>query len=184
MEIQCFRNFQRGLLLQRKNILQITREIVGPGLKTGARIDQLNVDAYLIPGFTDAAFKKIAHAQLTSDLRGRLVAAFKSRAGHARSHIHAPNLRELGGDFIGHAVAEIRAVRFGAEILQGKDPDGRARDGGPTAWGEVLSKPKQTSDQEQRSHGHTGDVAEAASSFPGIWNGGASQSRRKLLTAA
>jgi hypothetical protein len=61
MQIQSLRDFQCGLLLQRKHILYIAGEIVGPRLKTRIGIDELHVDAHLRAIFPHAAFQQVTN---------------------------------------------------------------------------------------------------------------------------
>src|SRR6266849_5805338 len=162
MDVESLGDFESGLFLKRKNILQVAGEIVGPGLKTGAGIDQLDVDANLIARLTDTAFEEIANTELTTDVGRGLVGKSKSGHGRARSQIHTLDFGEVCGDFIGHAVAEVGAVRLGAEILQGKHGDGRPSCGSGSMDGGVFAIPEPASDGEERGEAEASRVQEAA----------------------
>src|SRR5271157_1343106 len=172
MKIQRFRNFQGDLFLKRKDILQVTGEIVGPGLKAGGGIDELDVDADLIPSFADAAFQKIPHTQLTSDLGSGFIRAFKSCDRVAGSNIHSLDFREFCRDLVGHAVAEVGAVLLGAEILEWKNGNRRANTAERCGRGGVFSEPQNTRDGKEKGEGNDSGVGEAPASWRG--DGGSS----------
>src|SRR5208282_5197732 len=96
-------------------------EIVGPHLEAGGGVDQMHVDSHLIARFPYTSLEQVADAERSADLRGTLVSCFQRIDRRMRSHVDRLNLRELGGDFIGHSVAEVSAVRLRAQILQRKD---------------------------------------------------------------
>ena len=110
--------------MQGKNIFHFASEIVGPDLESAVGVDQLDVDANLIAGLAHASLEAIADAEFFADVSGAFAGRFQGNDGRMGSHVDATNLRELGGDFVSHAVAEVRAVRLGAQILQWKDGDG------------------------------------------------------------
>src|SRR5258708_37786832 len=55
-------------VLKVENILERTVKPIRPQMHAVRHIDQLPSDAYAITGLAHAAFKHIAHAELTSDL--------------------------------------------------------------------------------------------------------------------
>ncbi len=77
MDVKSLRDLECGLFLEGKDILHVACEIVSPGLKAGAGVDQLNVDADLRAHFADAAFKKVAHAELMTYVGRSLVGDFR-----------------------------------------------------------------------------------------------------------
>ena len=118
MQIERLRDFQGGLFLQREDVFHFAGEIVGPDLEAGGRVDQVDVDADLIAGFADGAFEQVTHTEFAAEVSRILICGFYSGDGRVRCDVDALNFGELGGDFVGHSVAEIGAVGIGAEILQ------------------------------------------------------------------
>jgi len=91
----------------------------------------VDVDADLIAGFADGAFEQVTNTELTAKVRRIFIRSFYRGDGRVRGDVDALNFGELGGDFVGHAVAEVGAVGIGAEISQREDGDGRlGTDGG------------------------------------------------------
>src|SRR5208337_1416875 len=78
----------------------------------------MHVDPHLIASLAHTALEQIADTEFFADLCRALVCSFHGTDRRVRSHVDALNFRELGGNFIRHAIAEISAVRLRAEVLQ------------------------------------------------------------------
>ena len=77
--------------------------------------------------------------------------------GGARSYIHALDLGKFCGDFIGHAIAEVNAVGFGAEVLEWEDGDGRSGgDSGGVA--RIFAIPRNSCDGQERNEADSDGV--------------------------
>ena len=165
-EIEGFGDFKGELFLEREDVLIAAGEIVGPGLEAGGGIDQLDIDANLIAGFADAAFEKIADAELPAEIGGRCTGTFESGDGGVGSDVDTLQFGELGGNFVGHAGGEISAVWAGAEIFEIENGDGRAggRSGGMRAGRVAI--PEECGDGEKCEERGAGDVTELA---VGLW---------------
>src|SRR5207302_5351754 len=120
------------------------------GLKASAGIDQLDIDAHLIARFADTAFEKVADSELATDVGRGLVGNFKRRHGRARSYVHTLDFGKFCRDFIGHAVAEVGAALFGAEILEGKHSDGWPSGESSRTYGGILAIPEHAGDGYKR----------------------------------
>src|ERR1700691_2765093 len=110
----------------------------------------MHVDAHLISGFSDSPFEQVAHTQLTPQVRRTLPRRFYGRDRGMRRYIDSLNLGELGGDFIGHSVSEVSAVRIAAEILQWENGHGRFHRNGRGAWRGMFLIPEHAADRQQR----------------------------------
>src|SRR6516164_8651642 len=56
------------LVLHGEQIARVAVEALGPHMHVGISINELSVDANLVPGSTYTSFQHIAHAQLSADL--------------------------------------------------------------------------------------------------------------------
>jgi hypothetical protein len=86
-----------------------------------------------------------------------LIRGFYCGDRRVRGDVDALDFGELGGDFVGHAVAEIGAVGIGAEILQREDGDGRlGTDGSSGMNGMRLIPMKAAECEDQQNDRGTG----------------------------
>ena len=111
------------LVLRREDVREIAIEPLGPEMPAAAGIDELRRDAHAIAGLADAALEHEAHAQVASDLLHLDRPALVAEGGVARDHEQGRNLREVGDQVFGHAVAEIFLLRIAAHVLERQDGD-------------------------------------------------------------
>src|SRR6185437_5614062 len=88
---------------------------------------QLDVDAYAFAAPAHAALDHVADTQLAAD--GLHVDRFRlvDEAGVTGDDEQLRELREIGDDVVGQAVAEIALVGIAAQIVEGQHDDGRRR---------------------------------------------------------
>src|SRR5438132_179278 len=63
-------NARRNLVLHGEQIADVAVEALGPEMRAGLGVDQLDVDPDLMAGSLNTAFQNIADAQLAADLLG------------------------------------------------------------------------------------------------------------------
>ena len=101
-------------------------EALGPEMRAGLRVDELDVDAQPIAGALNAALQHIPHVQLAPDLLQIDMFSLVGEGSVAPDHERAGDAREIGGQALRHAIDEIFLLWIAAEIGEGQDHDGEA----------------------------------------------------------
>jgi hypothetical protein len=86
---------------------------------SGRTVDQLRGNPDPAAGLADAAFQYVADAQFLGDFRNIDSLAFEGKGGVARHHRQRRNLRQIGGDVLADAVAEIFLLGVAAHVGEG-----------------------------------------------------------------
>ena len=123
--LRCQFDFQReydpvsDLVLQGKDVCEWAVVAFGPQMLAGGGIDQLGRDPHLVVRFADAAFQYIPHSHLAADVLhfGRF--AFVSERRVACDNKETGNLREVGRNVLGDAVAEILLLLVVTHVDEG-----------------------------------------------------------------
>src|SRR5664279_5888943 len=117
----------------------------------------MHVNPHLISRFLHISLEQIADAERFADLRGTLVRPFQRSNRRMRSHVDSLNFRELGGDFIGHSLAEIGAVWLRAHVLQRKDGNGWLGGTGPRWCRRMFLVPCNPCNRQQDQQSEAGE---------------------------
>ena len=118
---------QGHLVLQRKDILDLTVITFGPNLRPGRRVGQLTGDAQVVSGLANASFKNVTHAELASDLFDIDSFALVGEARIAGDDKKAFDSREAADDVFDHAVGEIFLLGIAAHVGERQHADRQAR---------------------------------------------------------
>ena len=118
-------NADRQLVLDGEDIVERAVVMVGPDVGAGSGVDQLSRDANAVPGFPDAAFEGVAHAQLAADLLQvhRLAPVGEARVAGDYEDPFDPG--QPGDDVFDHAVGEVVLLWIAAEIGERQHRDRR-----------------------------------------------------------
>src|SRR5262249_17768556 len=95
------------LVLRREDVREIAIESLGPEMPAAAGVNELRRDAHAIAGLADAALEHEANTQVAPDLLHFDRPTLVGEGGIARDDEQARDLREVGNQVFGHAVAEI-----------------------------------------------------------------------------
>src|SRR5206468_2725413 len=98
----------------------------------------------------DAAIQDIADVQLPADFLGILLCSFEAYHRSARGYFKALDVRQLGYDLLGHAVAEILIFWIATQILKGEHRH-RGLNSSGGGWGRDALPPPNT-DSDNSSH--------------------------------
>ena len=112
-------------VLGREDVGQLAIEPVGPEMPAAPGIDELGGDAYAIAGLADAALEHEPHAELAADLLHLDRLALVGEGGVPRDHEQAGDLRKIGDQVLGHAVAEILLLGIAAHVGEWQHGDRR-----------------------------------------------------------
>ena len=96
-----------NLILDCKDIFELSIVSFGPTVGAGRGIDELRRDADAIAGAADAAFEDVTDAKLATDLPDVRRLAFVLEARVAGDDEQLGEARQLGDDVFGDAVAEV-----------------------------------------------------------------------------
>ena len=95
--------------------------IVGlcPQMRVGAGIDQLRVHPHFVGRALHTAFDNMRHAELLTDLAqiARRAALVLHHRG-AADHLQVRDLRQVGQDFVLHAIGEEGVLRVAAQVFK------------------------------------------------------------------
>src|SRR5689334_2085042 len=119
-------------------------------------VDQLDDDPHALAVLPDAALQHIADPKLAADLLDLHRPAAISERRIVRDHQKAGHLREIGGDIVGDAVAEIPLLRVAAQIVEWQDHDGWLVPRSPAGFRFVL---RRKADETIAAAGNGDDVA-------------------------
>ena len=97
---------------------------LGPQVTAGGGIDQLRRDPHLVVSLAHAAFQHIPHAQLLAHVLYFHRFAFVGEGRVASDDEQAGDLREIGGEVLGDAVAEIVLLGIFAHVDERQHDDG------------------------------------------------------------
>src|SRR5262249_18608451 len=111
------------LALDAKDIAQLSVICLGPELRTGLHVHQVNIDPHLISRFLDATLKDVRYPKLPCDFSKISRFALISLCRSARNHFQIPDLSEAREDFFLDTIGEISVIRIAAQILKGQDRD-------------------------------------------------------------
>ena len=71
------------------------------------RVDELRIDADLVPRFLNAAFENVLHIQFIPQLFDIRCFSFVLKNGRAGRYGQVPELGQVGNDILGKTIAEI-----------------------------------------------------------------------------
>ena len=108
----------RDFVLHLEDVLHLAVVPLGPERKIGAGVDELRIDAQPGAGAAKAAGQHVRGAELLADLRRRDRLVAKGQHGRARKDLQPADLRKLGDDVFGDAVAEVLVLFHAAEVLE------------------------------------------------------------------
>ena len=97
----------RDLVLDGKDILEIAIVALGPKVAAAPGIDELRRHPDALASSPDAAFRKIAHAELPADLPQIQRAALVGKGRIARDDEQRAEARKLGDDIFSDPVGKI-----------------------------------------------------------------------------
>jgi hypothetical protein len=100
-------------------------EPLGPEMPAAAGIDELGCDAHAIAGLADAPLEHKTHAQVAPDLLHFGRPALVDEGGVARDDEQARDLREIGDQVLGQAIAEILLLDIATHVREGQHGDRR-----------------------------------------------------------
>jgi hypothetical protein len=101
-------------------------EALGPEMRAGLGIYELDVDAQPITGALNAALQYVAHVQITPDRLQIDVFSLVAEGSVASDHERTGDAREIGGQALCHTIDEIVLFRVAAEIRERQDNNGVA----------------------------------------------------------
>ena len=113
------------LVLDGKNIGKIAIESVRPNVRAVCGVDELARNADARGGFAHTAFEDEIGAQLSADALHFHGLTFVGERRVTCDDRQRRNLREIGDDVFGDAVAEIFLLRIAAHVREWEDGDGR-----------------------------------------------------------
>ena len=93
-------------------------------------MDQLSSDAHLVARPDHRTLDERVDAQFAGNLSSGLVSARVSHGRRMRDDTERTDLRQIGDQFVGHAICKKLLIRIARKIQQGKDGDGFYRRGG------------------------------------------------------
>ena len=109
----------RDLTLNREYVVEWTIVDLRPKMPVSACIDELRVHSHFPAGALHAAFEQMSDAELLADLRQvALRATFILHDRSAADHFQVRDLRQVGQDFILHAVCEIGVLLVIAQVVE------------------------------------------------------------------
>ena len=120
LEAQRVDDGVRDVVLQLEDVLELAVVALGPDMAVGAPVDQLRGDAHPVVHLAHAAFKQILHAQPRGHAVKVLGAALVGEGSVARHHEQRGDLREIGDDVLGDAVAEIILLGVARHVDEGQ----------------------------------------------------------------
>ena len=136
LDLQGCHDLQRDLVLEREDVAEVAVIALGPDVAAGCPFDQLGVDPHLLAGLANAALDHIGNAQFLGDLLEIHRLALVGEDGIAAEHEQTRDLRQIGDDVLGDAVAEELLLGIVAHVGEGQDRHRRlvgARRGTPPA---------------------------------------------------
>src|SRR5215471_9678063 len=98
------------LTLDAKNVIQLSIVRLGPELRTGLHVNQVNIHSYLSARFLDAALNDVPYAELLCDFGKIALFALISLGGNARNYFQICDLSKTRQDFFLDAIGEISVV--------------------------------------------------------------------------
>ena len=107
------------LRLEGEQILGAPIEALRPDVCACLRIDELGVHAHLWLGTSHTALEDVTDAQLPPKLLDVHCLAAVGLHGVARDHEGALNTREVSGQVLGEAVAEVVLSRVPTQVVEG-----------------------------------------------------------------
>ena len=125
LHLQLLDNGVGNFVLDGKDIRQIPIETFSPDMAAVFRVDKLARDADSGSSFSYTSLKNVTHSQLLADLLHLDRFIFVSERGVSRDDEESGNLRKIGNDILGNAVAEIFLLRVAAHIVERQNGDGR-----------------------------------------------------------
>jgi hypothetical protein len=108
------------LVLRREDVGEIAVEPLGPDMPAAAGIDELRGDAHAVAGLAGAALEHEAYPEVTPDLLHFDRPALVGERGVARDDEQGRDLREVGNQVFGDAVAEIFLLGIAAHVRERK----------------------------------------------------------------
>src|SRR5712671_4657341 len=115
----------RDLVLEVKNVIERTVEVVSPEMRTPSGLDQLCSNAHALAGLAHGAFQDVAYAQLPADLLHVYSPPFVSEARIAGDNEEPADARKRSDDLLDHSVAEIFLLGVAAHVLERQHGDRR-----------------------------------------------------------
>ena len=112
--MQRFRYSFSDLGLNAKNVTQLPVIRLGPELRAGLHVNQVNVDPHLIACLLDATLKDVRYAKLLCDFSEIARFALISLSRSTRNDFQIADLGETGQDFFLDAIAKISVIRIAA----------------------------------------------------------------------
>src|SRR4029078_10177676 len=91
-QLQSLGNVRNHLVLQREDVGPSAIKTLRPQVTAGLGIDQLGVDAHVVAGAADTAFKDVTDTEFGRHLRWLSVFAFVAEGSVARGHAQRARL--------------------------------------------------------------------------------------------
>src|SRR3546814_487330 len=113
----------RDLVLDREDVGQLAVVPLGPEMAARLAVDQLRGDADAGASLAHAAFQHVAHAELAADVLNVDGAPPVDEGGVAGDDEQARDLRQIGDNVLGDAVAEIGLLGITAHIVERQNDD-------------------------------------------------------------
>ena len=127
LHLQLLDDRVRDLVLDREDVGQVAVEAVGPDVPAVLAADQLPGDPHPRAGLADAALQHEAHAELLAHLLHVDGLALVRERGVAGDDEQPRDLREVGDDVLGDAVAEVFLLGVAAHVVERQHDDRRSR---------------------------------------------------------
>ena len=107
-----------NVVLDFKQVGEITVETLGPQMRAVGGVDQLRGDPDAIAGTSDGAFQYIARSEGAAYLPQIDCLALVGKAGVARDHHQPGDLRQVGDDVLADTVGKILLFRVARPVLE------------------------------------------------------------------
>ena len=114
------------LVLDREDVGKVAVVAVGPGVTAGLGVDQLGGDPHPVAGLAHAAFEDVGDVERARDFLDVHHLALERERRVPRDHEQRRDLRQIGDDVLGNAVAEIFLLRVAAHVDERKHADRHA----------------------------------------------------------
>ncbi len=111
------------LILKPENIVKRTIEMLGPDMRTSARIDQLRADAQTVASLSDRALQEVTHAQCARHLPHICIPALVSKARITCDDKEPRQPGDRRRDLFDDAVGKIFLSGVPAQVLERQHRD-------------------------------------------------------------
>src|SRR5262245_29097569 len=151
-------DFLSDLVLERKNIAQVTVAAVGPNVLLSRGVNKLGVDAYTVAALAHAALQDVANAKFAGGTLHIDGFSFVGKRRISRDDKKPTQLGYGGDDILRNSVGEIFLLGIAAHVDERQDSDGRPLGGYPFTL---------ASSRGDRSWGLVGQMYAVNTDWPG-----------------